>query len=131
MVGGGGGSGGYLFIYLFCLFVCLFVFHLNMRIILFCSDCSLSTSCRYVALNTLLKTVHIDHNAVQRHRNTILDCLKENDISIQRRAMELSFALINDNNICSMMKELLAFLDKCDMEFKSYITSNALRVTDL
>ncbi|KAG8233270.1 hypothetical protein J437_LFUL009980, partial [Ladona fulva] len=31
---------------------------------------------RYVALNTLLKTVHVDTGAVQRHRSTILDCLK-------------------------------------------------------
>lgn len=85
---------------------------------------------RYVALNTLLKTVHIDHNAVQRHRNTILDCLKENDISIRRRALELSFALINENNIRSIMKELLDFLDTCESEFKSYITSNILRVAE-
>ena len=84
-----------------------------------------------MALNTLLKTVHVENNAVQRHRNTILDCLKENDISIRRRALELSFALTNENNIRSMMKELLAFLENCEPEFKSYITSNILRVTDL
>ena len=84
----------------------------------------------YVALNTLLKTVHLDHNAVQRHRNTILDCLKENDISIRRRALELSFALINENNIRSMMKEIIAFLDVCEQEFKSNITSNVLTATE-
>ncbi|MEE6500352.1 hypothetical protein FKM82_003749 [Ascaphus truei] len=66
---------------------------------------------RYVALTSLLKTVQTDHNAVQRHRSTIVDCLKDLDVSIKRRAMELSFALVNGNNIRGMMKELLYFLD--------------------
>lgn len=85
---------------------------------------------RYVALNTLLRTVHIDNKAVQRHRNTILDCLKENDISLQRRALELSFALVDSNNIRSMMKEILLFLEKADPVFKPYICTNILLVTD-
>uniref|UniRef100_A0A4W5Q8R2 AP-1 complex subunit gamma n=1 Tax=Hucho hucho TaxID=62062 RepID=A0A4W5Q8R2_9TELE len=80
---------------------------------------------RYVALTSLLKTVQTDHNAVQRHRSTIVDCLKDLDVSIKRRAMELSFALVNGNNIRGMMKELLYFLDSCDPEFKAdWVWSN-------
>jgi len=37
--------------------------------------------------------------------------------------MELSFALVNSSNIRGMMKELLTFLVKADLEFKSYVTS--------
>uniref|UniRef100_A0A8C9LC54 AP-1 complex subunit gamma n=1 Tax=Pavo cristatus TaxID=9049 RepID=A0A8C9LC54_PAVCR len=36
-----------------------------------------------------------------------------------RRAMELSFALVNGNNVRGMMKELLYFLDSCEPEFKA------------
>ncbi|XP_076239655.1 adaptor protein complex 1, gamma subunit isoform X4 [Calliopsis andreniformis] len=79
---------------------------------------------RYVALNTLLKTVYVDTSAVQRHRTTILECLKDPDVSIRRRAMELSFALVNSNNIRNMMKELLLFLERADPEFKAQCSSN-------
>lgn len=79
---------------------------------------------RYVALNTLLRTVHVDTSAVQRHRSTILECLKDPDVSIRRRAMELSFALINTQNIRTMMKELLVFLERADPEFKAQCSSN-------
>ncbi|XP_052816690.1 AP-1 complex subunit gamma-1-like isoform X2 [Mya arenaria] len=85
---------------------------------------------RYVALNTLLRVVSADYNAVQRHRTTIVDCLKDTDISIRRRAMELSFALINANNIRGMMKELLSFLESCDPEFKSDTCSNIVTATE-
>ncbi|XP_022106671.1 AP-1 complex subunit gamma-1-like isoform X2 [Acanthaster planci] len=81
---------------------------------------------RYVALNTLLRVVQSDMNAVQRHRSTIVDCLKDPDISIKKRAVELCFALINSNNVRSMVKELIFFLDKTDPEFKSYTSSNLI-----
>ncbi|CAH8659309.1 unnamed protein product [Schistosoma rodhaini] len=79
---------------------------------------------RYVALNTLLRVVYADSKAVQRHRLTILDCLKDPDVSIQRRAIDLCFALTNHTNVCSMAKELLLYLQSCDNEFKGDVCSN-------
>ncbi|KAF1984022.1 DNA II binding protein 1 [Aulographum hederae CBS 113979] len=78
---------------------------------------------RYVALNTLIKVVAIEPNAVQRHRNTILDCLRDPDISIRRRALDLSFTLINEGNVRVLIRELLAFLEVADNEFKPIMTS--------
>lgn len=79
---------------------------------------------RYVALNTLLRTVHLDTSAVQRHRTTILECLKDPDVSIRRRAMELSFALVNGQNVRTMMRELVAFLERAEgVDFKAQCSS--------
>ena len=78
---------------------------------------------RYVALNTLIKVVAVEPNAVQRHRNTILECLRDPDISIRRRALDLSFTLINAGNVSLLIRELLAFLEVADNEFKPIMTS--------
>ncbi|CRK27437.1 hypothetical protein BN1708_014818 [Verticillium longisporum] len=78
---------------------------------------------RYVALNTLIRVVAIEPNAVQRHRNTILECLRDPDISIRRRALDLSFTLINESNVRVLIRELLAFLEVADSEFKPTMTS--------
>ncbi|KAG0646981.1 Gamma-adaptin [Hyphodiscus hymeniophilus] len=78
---------------------------------------------RYVALNTLIKVVVVEPNAVQRHRNTILECLRDPDISIRRRALDLSFTLINESNVRLLIRELLAFLEVADNEFKPIMTS--------
>lgn len=78
---------------------------------------------RYVALNTLNKVVAMDTNAVQRHRNIILDCLRDGDISIRRRALELTYALINEANVRVLTRELLSFLEVADNEFKLGLTT--------
>lgn len=79
---------------------------------------------RYVALDSLLKVIYIEPLAVQRHRATIVSCLSDSDISIRRRALELTFAILNEQNIRVLVREILVFLEKCnDDELKPYITS--------
>ncbi|CAJ0908682.1 10286_t:CDS:10 [Entrophospora sp. SA101] len=72
----------------------------------------------------------LDTNAVQRHRNIILDCLRDADISIRRRALELAFALINESNVRVLTRELLAFLEVADNEFKQGMTTKICLATD-
>uniref|UniRef100_A0AAY4B240 Clathrin/coatomer adaptor adaptin-like N-terminal domain-containing protein n=1 Tax=Denticeps clupeoides TaxID=299321 RepID=A0AAY4B240_9TELE len=78
---------------------------------------------RYISMTSLLKIVQTDHNAVQRHRGTIVDCLKDQDASVQRRALELSLALVSSVNIRSLMKELLLFLSTCPPELRAHAAS--------
>ncbi|XP_072271203.1 AP-1 complex subunit gamma-like 2 [Pyxicephalus adspersus] len=78
---------------------------------------------RYVALTSLHRLVQSDHAAVQRHRGTIVECLRQTDTSVNKRALELCFALVNESNIRVMMRELQKFLRNCPPELKQQCTS--------
>ena len=82
---------------------------------------------RYVALTTLCRICQTvassDSSALQRHRSTILDCLKDPDISIRRRALDLSFFLINGQNIRILTRELLSFLEIAESDVKATVSS--------
>ncbi|XP_062284567.1 AP-1 complex subunit gamma-like 2 isoform X1 [Scomber scombrus] len=85
---------------------------------------------RYIAMTSLQKIVGTDHTAVQRHRGTIVDCLKDQDASVKRRALELSLALVSASNIRSMMKELLIFLSSCPAELRSNAASGIFNAAE-
>nr|XP_020665400.1 AP-1 complex subunit gamma-like 2 isoform X1 [Pogona vitticeps] len=74
---------------------------------------------RYVALTSLQKLLQTENSAVQRHRDTVLACLSDPDTTVKRRALQLSLALVNPNNVKTTIKELLAFLEDCATELKS------------
>ncbi|GBL49225.1 hypothetical_protein [Candidozyma auris] len=79
---------------------------------------------RYVALEMFLTVIDYEPLAVQRHRATIVGCLSDGDISIRRRALELAFAILDEQNIRVLIREILTFLEHCtDNELKPYITS--------
>ncbi|KAJ6653068.1 hypothetical protein lerEdw1_010154 [Lerista edwardsae] len=64
-----------------------------------------------------------ENSAVQRHRATILACLTDLDPTVKRRALQLSFALVNSSNVRATVKELLGFLDTCAPDLKADCTS--------
>ncbi|CAM9242459.1 unnamed protein product [Ectocarpus fasciculatus] len=85
---------------------------------------------RYVALNTLSKVVLEDVSAVQRHRSTIVDCLKDSDISIRQRALELIFQLVNEQNVEALTPEMLNYLIVAAPEHRGDLISKILLVVE-
>jgi len=105
---------------------------------------------RYVALNTLAKCVMEEKRAIkdgslqadagegannaasamQKHRTTIVDCLKDPDVSIRQRALELIYHLVNSENVESLTAELLNYLVLCPREHRSDICTRVLRVVE-
>ncbi|KAL3672109.1 hypothetical protein V7S43_002773 [Phytophthora oleae] len=85
---------------------------------------------RYVALNTLSKVVTDDIAAVQRHTNTIVDCLKDPDTSIRQRALELIYSLVNSSNIQTLAREMLNYLVIAPNEQKPELCSRIADAVD-
>lgn len=78
---------------------------------------------RFVALQSLQSVVDIDYNAVQRHKQTITDCLKDHDLVIKKKALDLLFKITNGQNVKSITKELLNYLLIADNEFKKELSN--------
>ncbi|KAH6770756.1 Adaptor protein complex AP-1 [Perilla frutescens var. hirtella] len=85
---------------------------------------------RYVALNMLMKAISLDSQAVQRHRATILECVKDPDASIRKRALELVYLLINESNVKSLTKELVDYLEVSDPEFKGDLATKICSIVE-
>ena len=77
---------------------------------------------KYIALNTLKDVARKDLASVQKHRAVILEFLKDNDISLQKRALDLIYLIINKNNLKNITKECLKFLPKAEDEIKYELT---------
>ncbi|XP_062221646.1 AP-1 complex subunit gamma-2-like isoform X2 [Phragmites australis] len=85
---------------------------------------------RYVALNMLMRAITVDAQAVQRHRTTILECVKDADASIRKRALELVFLLVNDTNVKPLTKELVDYLDVADPDYKGDLTARICSIVE-
>ncbi|PKA62478.1 AP-1 complex subunit gamma-2 [Apostasia shenzhenica] len=85
---------------------------------------------RYVALNMLMKAIAVDSQAVQRHKTTILECVKDSDASIRKRALELVSLLISDANVKPLTKELVDYLEVSDQEFKGDLTEKICSIVE-
>ncbi|KAL3907913.1 MAG: hypothetical protein SGILL_008681, partial [Bacillariaceae sp.] len=101
---------------------------------------------RYVALNTLSRCIKEQQQtddgtvptesantasaALQKHRNTVVDCLKDPDISIRQRALELIYYMVNQENVETLTAELLNYLVLCPREHRRDICTRILRVVE-
>lgn len=78
---------------------------------------------RFIALKSLLQVVNVDYNAVQRHKTTILGCLKDPDLVIKKIALDLIYQICKTTNVKSIVKELLNYLLTAEKEFKEELAN--------
>ncbi|KAJ9554535.1 hypothetical protein OSB04_018580 [Centaurea solstitialis] len=92
--------------------------------------CNRDNNIRYVALNMLMKAIAVDVQAVQRHRATILECVKDLDGSIRKRALELVYLLVDESNVKPLTKELIDYLQVSDQGFKGDLTAKICSIVE-
>lgn len=68
---------------------------------------------RYVALNILAKVVSVDLQAVQRHRSTVVDCVKDADVSIRRYELALQLSQLRLLYTLLLQTKLLSMYRDC------------------
>lgn len=84
----------------------------------------------FVALKTLQQVVELDYQAVQRHKQTIIDCLKDHDIVIKKKALDLLYQICTTANVKSIVKELMGFLPGAEKEFKEELAQKICRAVE-
>jgi AP-1 complex subunit gamma-1 len=106
-----------------------------------------------------MRAISVDTQAVQRHRTTILECVKvlkssiyfliffgfgqsksyictcifhfqDTDASLRKRALELVFLLVNDTNAKPLTKELIDYLQVSDPDFKEDLSSKICLIVE-
>jgi AP-3 complex subunit delta len=65
---------------------------------------------KYLGLFALSKLIHLRPDIVAHHRNMILQCLEDGDLSIRIRALELVSGLITPKTLFGVVKRLLVTL---------------------
>ena len=76
---------------------------------------------RYLGLETMARlSVALPEtmDALKKHQSTILFSLKDQDISIRRRALDLVYSMCDTSTVAETVSELLTYLDTADMNLK-------------
>jgi AP-2 complex subunit alpha len=79
------------------------------------------TNIRYLALEAMEHLAALDNETaslVKKHQETVIMALKDPDISIRKRALDLLYGLCDRNNSKAIVSELLQYLATADFAIR-------------
>ncbi|KPA82521.1 putative adaptor gamma-1 chain [Leptomonas pyrrhocoris] len=85
---------------------------------------------RFVALETLLTYASKDFDAVVQHQTVILECLRDPDLTIRRRALDLTVTLITVSNVRLLVPDLITYMTLCAEEMKGDVAQHICDVIE-
>ncbi len=83
---------------------------------------------RYLGLETMSRMAAIPESlpSVKRHLSTIQISLKDTDISIRKRALDLLYVMCDKTNAQPIVQELIKFLHKSDFAIREELVCTSL-----
>jgi AP-2 complex subunit alpha len=70
---------------------------------------------RYIGLQTMARLAQVEGNgSIKKHETTVLSNLKDADISVRRRALDLLFVMCDHSNSANIVAELVTYLAVAD-----------------
>ncbi|TIB67745.1 hypothetical protein E3Q23_04166 [Wallemia mellicola] len=93
---------------------------------------SKETNVRYLGLDTMahLAACADSLEPIKRHQNTILMALKDKDISVRKRGLDLLFSMCDTINAKPITAELLAYLQNADYGLRGEMTLKIAILTE-
>ncbi|TIA99120.1 hypothetical protein E3P96_03009 [Wallemia ichthyophaga] len=93
---------------------------------------SKETNVRYLGLDTMahLAACADTLEPIKRHQNTILQALKDKDVSVRKRGLDLLFSMCDTVNAKPIVSELLAHLQNADYGLREEMTLKIAILTE-
>lgn len=80
---------------------------------------STETNVRYLALNAMANlAARYEHAPVKKYLITVIHLLKDRDISVRRKAIDLLYCLCEGSNVKTIVQELLNYLQAADFAMR-------------
>ena len=76
---------------------------------------------KYLGLSGLMNLMHSNPRVVAEHRELVLQCLLDEDVTIRLRALELITGMVTRRNLPDIVKRLLEMLDAAEGHFRDQL----------
>ena len=83
---------------------------------------------KYLGLLALARLMKIAPKAVQEHKDTVLACLDDEDITIRQRALDLTVGMVNKRNIADIVKKLMEKLTEADGSYRDDLIDKIITI---
>jgi len=83
---------------------------------------------KYLGLLALSKLMKIAPKAVQEHKDTVMTCLDDEDITIRMRSLDLIVGMVNKRNLMDIVKKLMEKLEDADGTYKDELVDKIINI---